>query len=59
MILINFYLYFYLYTGMQKNGTCPKKVTHCKKNVTHKLINSLNIKLYNFYLNMIHFILIF
>ena len=36
-----------------------KNVTRCKINVTPQKSNSHNIKLYDFYLNMIHFILIF
>ena len=52
---------------VQKNDTRCKKmtpvakknVTRCKKNVTPQKSNSHNIKLYDFYLNMIHFILNF
>ena len=52
------------YTGVQKNGTCAKKNdTRCKKNVTRcKKMSPLqksylhNIKLYDFYLKIIHII---
>ena len=41
------------YTDVQKKGTCAKKIDTPQKS------NSHNIKLYDFYLNMIYFILIY
>ena len=49
-------------TPVAKKMTPVAKKSHPllqQKNVTPKKSNSHNIKLYDFYLNMIHFILIF
>ena len=43
-------------TRCKKDTCCKKNVTRCKKNnITPQKSNSHNIKLYDFYLNMIHF----
>ena len=43
----------------KKNGTCAKKITPVAKMTPLEKSNSHNIKLYDFYLNMIYFILIY
>ena len=47
-------------TRCKKNGTCAKKMSPvAKKKTPLRKSNSHNIKLYDFYLNIIYFILIY